>query len=120
MWVASALRVLCVPLVGECGCFGAGFEKELSIGYTELNTGVFALVIDPSFFRPLTEYRPAVDYLLTMVKHALPAQGKQGALIPGEPEMACKAVREKEGISIDDNTMAELKAIAASLGVSID
>ena len=107
-------------LVEVLGGILSGGDTPVFSDYKQLNNGVFALVIEPGFFRPLTEYRPAVDYLLTMVKHALPAQGKQGALIPGEPEMACKAVREKEGISIDDNTMVELKAIAASLGVSID
>jgi LDH2 family malate/lactate/ureidoglycolate dehydrogenase len=106
-------------LVEILGGILSGGETPIFPDYKELNNGVFALVIEPGFFRPLTEYRPAVDYLFTMVKQALPAQGKQGALIPGEPEIASKALREKEGISIDDNTMAELKAIAASLKVSI-
>ena len=55
--------------------------------------GIFALVIEPSFFRPLADYNTSVDYLLKTIKNALPAQGMEGALIPGEPEAIFKAAR---------------------------
>ena len=41
-------------------------------------------------------------------------------MIPGEPETICKAVREKEGIPIDDNIMLELRETATSLDVSLN
>jgi LDH2 family malate/lactate/ureidoglycolate dehydrogenase len=81
--------------------------------------GVFALVIEPTFFRPVAYYKAPVDNLFQRVKNALPAQGKQGTLIPGEPEADCKAAREQAGISIDDNTLREPREIATSVGVQI-
>ena len=62
----------------------------------------------------------AVDYLFKSIKEAPPALNSQGVLIPGEPEVAQKAIREREGISIDHNTLNELEEIAISLGISLD
>jgi LDH2 family malate/lactate/ureidoglycolate dehydrogenase len=41
-------------------------------------------------------------------------------LIPGEPEVIEKAIREKEGILIDDNTLAELRQAAEQLVIDLD
>jgi uncharacterized oxidoreductase len=98
----------------------SGGETPIFPNYNGLNNGVFAVTIDPAFFRLRADYEAAVNYLFTAIKKALPAQGSKGALIPGEPEVIQKAIREKEGILIDDNTLAELRQAAEQLAIELD
>jgi uncharacterized oxidoreductase len=98
----------------------SGAETPIFPDYKMLTNGVFAITIEPSFFRSREEYSMAVDYLFKRIKEAPPALNSQGVLIPGEPEVAQKALREREGISIDHNTLNELEEIAISLGISLD
>ena len=107
-------------LIEVLGGILSGGETPIFPGYNELSNGVFAITIDPSFFRARADYHAAVDYLFTAIKKALPAEDSKGALIPGEPEIAQKAMREKEGILIDENTLAELTEVAALLAVPLD
>jgi hydroxycarboxylate dehydrogenase B len=107
-------------LVEVLGGILSGAETPIFPSYKILTNGVLAIAIEPSFFRPREDYSAAVDYLFDRVKQAIPALHSQGALIPGEPEIARQAIREKEGIPIDNNTISELTAIAASLGISFN
>ena len=106
-------------LVEILGGILSGGETPVSPSYKYMHNGVFVLVIDPVFFRPRDSYGEAVDFLFTAVKEALPGLGFDGALIPGEPVRRAKAVREKEGIPVDENTWAELRGVASKLNVSL-
>ena len=107
-------------LIEVLGGILSGAETPIFPEYKMLTNGVFAITIEPSFFRPRADYSAAVDYLFTRIKEALPALNRPGALIPGEPEIAERAAREREGVSIDSNTLTELEEIASSLGISLD
>jgi uncharacterized oxidoreductase len=106
-------------LVEVVGGILSGADTPIFPNYKYMHNGVLVLVINPAFFRPEAEYKSAVDFLFNRVKQALPAQGMNGALIPVEPELKLKAIREKEGIPIDEETWAELLELAAALKVSI-
>ncbi len=107
-------------LVEVLGGILSGGETPIFPGYKVLNNGVFALTIEPAFFRSRVDYDAAVNYLFTAIKKAPPAQDSKGALIPGEPEVIQRAIREKEGILIDDTTLAELEQAAEQLGVQLE
>jgi LDH2 family malate/lactate/ureidoglycolate dehydrogenase len=107
-------------LIEVLGGILSGGDTPIFPGYNMLNNGVFAIAIEPTFFRPREAYSAAVDYLFMRIKTALPALHSQGALIPGEIEVARRIILEKEGISIDGSTLAELSEIAGSLGISLD
>jgi hydroxycarboxylate dehydrogenase B len=107
-------------LIEVLGGILSGGETPVFPDYKMLNNGVLVIAIEPTFFRPREDYSAAVDYLFMRIKTALPALHSKGALIPGEIEAARKAFLEKEGISIDAGTVAELSEIAVSLGVSLD
>jgi uncharacterized oxidoreductase len=98
----------------------SGADTPIFPNYGSLKNGVFAIAIDPAFFRSRAAYTSAVDYLFTSIKQALPAADCTGPLIPGEPEIGKKAVREKDGIPVEDRTITELMEIAQSLGVLSD
>jgi LDH2 family malate/lactate/ureidoglycolate dehydrogenase len=106
-------------LVEVLGGILSGGETPIFPDYKVLSNGVFAMAIEPDFFRPRTEFEASMDYFFGAIKNALPAQDSTGALIPGEPEIAQKAIHDKEGIRIDEATMAELTELAKSLAVSL-
>ena len=60
-----------------------------------MNNG-FAIAIEPDFFRSRPEFEAAINYFFTSIKNGPPAEGSQGVLIPGEPEMLQKSIREKK------------------------
>ena len=107
-------------LVEILGGILSGGETPIFPDYDVLNNGVFAITIEPTFFRARADYNTAIDYLFTSIKKAAPAQGSKGALIPGEPEAIQKAMREKDGILVDGTTWAELKKVAEQLAIPLD
>jgi LDH2 family malate/lactate/ureidoglycolate dehydrogenase len=106
-------------LIEVLGGILSGGETPIFPGYDGMNNG-FAIAIEPGFFRSRPEFETAVNYLFTSVKEAPPALGSKGALIPGEPEAFQKSVREKEGILVDENTLAALKKGAEQLSVTLN
>ncbi len=97
----------------------SGGETPIFPTYDGMNNG-FAIAIEPDFFRSRPEFEAAINYFFTSIKNGPPAEGSQGALIPGEPEILQKSIRAKEGILVDDNTLAELERVAQQLSVQLD
>jgi LDH2 family malate/lactate/ureidoglycolate dehydrogenase len=106
-------------LVEVLGGLLSGAETPIFPDYQYMHNGVFMLAIDPSWFRPWTDYQSAVDFLFDAIKQARPAHGMSGALIPGEPESANLKLREEEGIPVDDATLRELSELAVKLKIEI-
>jgi len=98
----------------------SGSNTPVFPGFTRLQNGVFMLALDVTFFRPADEYYEAVDILFDAVKQAAPAEGTSGALVPGEPELRCRAERERNGIPVDDKTWAALQEAAAELNIDLE
>jgi LDH2 family malate/lactate/ureidoglycolate dehydrogenase len=46
------------------------------------------------------------------VTGCLPAEGVEAVLLPGQPELAMRAIRERDGVPIPDSTWQELEALA--------
>lgn len=97
----------------------SGADTPIFPEYKRLQNGVFMLALDVTFFRPAADYCEAVDTLLDAVKQALPVEGVDGVLLPGEPESRCRAERERDGIPVADNTWRAIQRAAAVLNVAI-
>ena len=106
-------------LIEVLGGILSGGETPVFPTYEGMNNG-FTIVIQPDFFRSRPEFEGAINYLFTSIKNGPPAQGSNGALIPGEPEILQKSIREKEGILVDDITLAELEQAAQQLSVQLN
>jgi hydroxycarboxylate dehydrogenase B len=81
--------------------------------------GTFMLAVKVEAFRPLAEFKDAVDARLDDVKAVPPAVGFQEVLIPGEPEMRAKAQREREGIGVPEATWEALLATGKRFGLDV-
>ena len=84
-----------------------------------MENGVFMLALDIAFFRPVEEYGVAASTLFTAIQHTLPAEGTEEVLLPGEPELRCRAERERNGIAVAEGTWAMIQEAAAKVGVVI-
>jgi hydroxycarboxylate dehydrogenase B len=82
--------------------------------------GTLLVVLDPGLFRDREAFVQGVDELLDRVKAVPPAPGFDEVLIPGEPEARARAQRARDGIYVEDATVAAIRETAASLGLQPD
>ena len=75
------------------------------------------IAIDIVSFIPLEEFQRRVDQLVTYVKGAQTAEGFSEITVPGERAWQEKAMRERDGIPLDEITLGELHTLANQLGV---
>jgi LDH2 family malate/lactate/ureidoglycolate dehydrogenase len=97
---------------------GAGFANPHP-GPEELN-GTFILALNPAWFLPPARFCAEVDQLTTYMKSARSIPGTDPVHIPGERSQAQTALREREGIPLDEKTCAALSAVLSDLGLPAD
>ena len=103
-------------LVEILGCVLNGIS---SMDAHTVGNGVCFLVIDPSAFCPLKQFRKLVDDTIAYVKSSPPAPGVEEVLVPGELEFQTMNQRQVDGIPIDDPTWQRMEAHARRLGVNL-
>jgi LDH2 family malate/lactate/ureidoglycolate dehydrogenase len=81
--------------------------------------GPFILAIEIARFTDLEQFRAEVEAQCAAVTGCLPAEGVDAVLLPGQPELAMRAIREREGVPIPDSTWEELQALARAHGVTL-
>ncbi len=81
--------------------------------------GVCFVVVDPSAFCPLEQFRRLMDETIGYVKSSRPAPGIDEVLVPGELEFRTLLTRQKEGIPIDAVALAEMQEHGKRLGVDV-
>jgi uncharacterized oxidoreductase len=79
--------------------------------------GVFLEAIAVEEFQSLNEFLDRVDELIAFVKSRKAAPGFKEILLPGEQGRKNEERQISEGLEIDEATWAELKQVAAELGI---
>ncbi|MBI4607766.1 MAG: Ldh family oxidoreductase [Candidatus Rokubacteria bacterium] len=82
------------------------------------NVGHFFGAIDIARFRPLDEFRAAMDDMLRALKATPPAEGQERVWVAGEPETECERRRLVEGIPLAPALVSEVNELALTLGVA--
>ena len=82
--------------------------------------GVCFVVVDPSAFCPLDEFRRLMDETVAYIKSSRPAPGFEEVLVPGELEFRTLRRRQKDGIPVDAATLEAMREHGARLGVDVD
>lgn len=98
---------------------GAAFGPEIGL-VSKLepeNTGFCLILIDPSKFMPIGEFKKSADEYVRVMKHSRPAPGVKEIFLPGEIEY--KKFREacKTGFEVSGALGEELCALASGLGL---
>ncbi len=101
-------------LVEILGSALAGFSSQ---DKDVFGNGVCFLVMDPSAFCPLNEFRRLMDDTIAYMKLSQPAPGVDEVLVPGDLEFRTLRQRERDGIPVDDSTRAPLRDHAERLQV---
>ncbi len=82
--------------------------------------GVCFIVVDPSAFCPLDEFRRLMDETVAYIKSSRPAPGFEEVLVPGELEFRTLRQRQNDGIPVDAATLEAMREHGARLGVDVD
>jgi uncharacterized oxidoreductase len=78
-----------------------------------------ATLLDPAVFRGQGEFDLDVNQLVDYVKSSKLAEGFNEILIPGEPERRERVRRERDGISVDDETWRQIRETGERYGVKM-
>ena len=81
------------------------------------NIGHFFLAIDPRAFRGDGEFEDDLDQVIDVLHAAKPADPARPVLVAGDPELATRTERLREGVPIPDDLMDQLRAVVKSAGV---
>lgn len=82
------------------------------------SNGPVVIAIDVSRLTPLESFLDAVEDQVADVHSAIPAEGFDAVLLPGEPEVAEQKRREREGIEVPEPIWESLLAAARTWGVT--
>jgi LDH2 family malate/lactate/ureidoglycolate dehydrogenase len=81
------------------------------------NIGHFFLAIDPRAFRAPGEFEDDLDQVIDTLHGAKRADSAQPVLVAGDPEMATRAERLRDGVPVPDDLMEQLRSVAKSANV---
>jgi uncharacterized oxidoreductase len=76
-----------------------------------------AIVIAPDAFGGREGFEAEAEAMLDYIRSTAPADGVDRVRLPGEPERESAAARSADGVPIDDNTWAQIREAAASVGL---
>jgi LDH2 family malate/lactate/ureidoglycolate dehydrogenase len=102
---------------------GAAYGTELgdmARGPTPGLDGHFVAAIDVAAFEEVDRFKERVDAAIRQIHAARRAPGVERLYAPGEPEARRRAQYAREGIPLNDVTLADLRAAAATLGVEAE
>jgi LDH2 family malate/lactate/ureidoglycolate dehydrogenase len=81
--------------------------------------GVTMIVLRADLFQPFADYAREADGTQRRVRAIAPAPGFKEVLVPGDPEVRTRAIRERDGVPIPDDLWQTLVELATSLGVTV-
>lgn len=81
---------------------------------------MFMCVVDPQAFGGVDKFQAEVDAMVDYLHSTTPAKGFDKVRVPGEPERESMALREADGIPIDDATWTGVLKAAEAAGLSTD
>lgn len=97
---------------------GASYGTDLGL-FSKLekeNTGFFIIMIDPTKFMPLEEFKKNTDRYIRMMKDSRKAEGVEEIFMPGEIEYRKFEENMKKGISFSPALEKELTELSIELG----
>jgi hydroxycarboxylate dehydrogenase B len=107
------LAVLCDVLAGALT--GGGCSNPVNAD--RVVNGMLSIILDGSCFQTDAVFAAEINRFIAWVKSSATAMPDGEILLPGEPEERTKARRLREGIDLDDTTLAQLLDTARAVGL---
>lgn len=98
-------------LVQLIGLGLAGLDTSIYDGPRGVN-GPFILAIDVTRFTPLGDFTALIDAQIETFLACQPASGVECVQLPGQPEMATRSTRARDGIPVPSTTWEDLVRLA--------
>lgn len=114
-WSLMAALVGGLAIIGDADPSLAGARGSLS-DHRGRSSGVFMVVIDPARFGEPGGYPTQVAATLTALREMPRIEGAD-VMVPGEPEVRMRAIREKDGIAVPKTTWDELQEVGTRFEV---
>ena len=114
----SGLALVCELLAGAI--VGSASVSTPTPPQRGIINGMLSIVIDPGRLSMRDSMMAEIDAMISWVKSANPADPNLPVLVAGEPEQMTRAGRIANGIEIDDETWAQLSAIAQRYQIRLD
>ena len=80
-------------------------------------SGWSMILVDPSFFMPIDEFKERVNDYVGMMKNARKAEGVAEIFVPGEKEYLTYCKRMEEGFYVEPTLEATVLAVGKSIGL---
>lgn len=107
---------LVVELLGRVLTGADSYAEDGRGGAVYGRSGALALAIDPGIFGEPAAFEERVDRTLDRVRRVPPVPGVDAVLVPGDPERQTRQQREREGIYVEDATVAAIRTTAREVG----
>ncbi|HVJ53402.1 MAG TPA: Ldh family oxidoreductase [Aliidongia sp.] len=111
--LAMMVEILCTTLAGAQ--FGPIRDKR-DPDAARLDVGHFFLALDPGAFRDPADFRNDLDDMIDALHATRPVDPARPVLVAGDPEVAARAARQRDGIPMTRKLVEELRDIAAGAG----
>lgn len=108
---------LAIMVEALTGVLAQGLTSPQMSGAHGDHTSHFFLAFDPAMFGDPADIRARMSAYLQRLRESERAPQQTRILTPGERAFETQARREREGIPVEANTLAELEQIARELGV---
>ena len=107
------LAVLCEVLAGALT--GGGCSNPVNAD--RVVNGMFSIILDGSYFQTDAAFGAEVERFVAWVKSSAKVTPEGEILLPGEIEERTKARRLRDGIDVDETTLAQLLETARAVGL---
>jgi LDH2 family malate/lactate/ureidoglycolate dehydrogenase len=111
--------MVAVEFLGRLFSGSDAYAEEPRGGPNFGHQGVTVIAFRADLFQPLPQFQQSVDDLAQRLRSTPPAPGFAEVLMPGDPEARSRAIRQRDGIPIPDDTWHTLTAAAAALSVPL-
>lgn len=110
--LAVMVDMLSTMLSGACYGTDIGLFSKLE----KENTGFFIIMIDPSKFMPIEEFKKNTDRYIRMMKDSRKAEGVEEIFMPGEIEYRKFKENKEKGMSFSEALEKEITELSIELG----
>jgi len=99
---------------------GALFGLDVFQDDQNFDVGHMMIAIDPAALMPAADFDRRLEELVAQVKGAEPIDPARPVMLPGEVEFQRMSERARQGIPVSRETVAQLRELAADLGVACE
>jgi uncharacterized oxidoreductase len=112
------MAVAC-ELLGGALSGGGTWHKATDPAVRAVVNGMLTILIDPAKLGTQASFEQEAVAFVNWLQAGPTAPGFEGVQIAGDPERATRALRQVEGISVDDQTWQEIVNAGLKVGVSL-